>query len=156
MDKIDRCFKKEKGIKLVEPNQNLVKGYLKMAEDSIGTMQREKDKNIVFSVSAGYYAIYYSLYAVMQKIGIKCEIHSCSIEFLKSFLVDFYSEKDNDLVELAFSTRNILQYYVEVSVNKEDIKRVLDNAYDFFVKSRDIISRLNESKVNEIRKKVNH
>ncbi|MFW6311958.1 MAG: hypothetical protein ACOC1K_06965 [Nanoarchaeota archaeon] len=154
MDKIDWCFKKEKGIRLAESNQNLVKGYLKMAEDSIGTMQREKDKNIVFSVSAGYYAVYYSLYAVMQKVGIKCEIHSCSIEFMKIYLNDFYSEKDNDIVEIAFSTRNILQYYVETSVNKEDIKYVLDNAYDFFVKSRGIISILNENKINDIRKRL--
>lgn len=154
MDKIDWCFKKEKGIRLVEPSENLVKGYLNMAENSIGTMKRESDKNIVFSVSAGYYAIYYSLYALMQKIGVKCEIHSCSIEFMKIYLKDFYSKEDFDLIELAFSTRNTLQYYVETSVNKEDIQKILNNAYEFFVKSRDIVSRMTEKKVNKIKDEI--
>ena len=152
MDKIKWCLKQ--GMKLVDSNERLAQGYLKMAEDSFGTMNREKDKNAVFSVSAGYYTIYYSLYAVMQKIGVKCEIHSCSIEFMKQFLTTLYSQEDVELVELAFSSRNLLQYYVDKSVNKEDLERIWGNAYDFFVKSRDIIIKLDDVEINKIRREI--
>ena len=152
MDKLKWCLKK--GMVLIEPNERLAKGYLKMAEDSFGTMNREKDKNTVFSISAGYYLIYYSLYAVMQKIGIKCEIHSCSIEFMKLLVEDFYSKEDLELIEIAFSARNLLQYYVDKSVNKKDLEMVWNRAYGFFVKSRDILSKMDNSKLNKIRKQI--
>lgn len=152
MDKLKWCF--NKGVKLVESNNKIGSSYLKMAEDSFGTMGREKDKNLVFSVSAGYYVCYYSLYAILQKIGIKSEIHSCSIEIMKKFLLDFYSEKDIELIEIAFDTRNTLQYYVDRNVNKKDVNLLFEKAYSFFVKSRDIFTKLNEKDIEEIRRKL--
>ena len=82
MESLGWCKKQKRGIKLVDFNLDVAKGYLKMAGDSIGTMNWEKDENLVFSVSAGYYCIYCSIYSIMQKIGVKCEIHSCSILFV--------------------------------------------------------------------------
>lgn len=154
MNKINWCKRQENGLRLIEPNERLSQGYLKMSEDSIGTMNREKDKNLIFSMSTGYYAIYYSLYAVMQRIGVKCEIHSCSIEFVKLFLKEFYSQKDIDLIEIAFSLRNLLQYYIDKSVNKQDIERVSNQSYEFFVKSREIVFKLNEKQIGEIRELI--
>jgi len=37
------CCGQKDGIKLIEPNDNLAHGYLKMAEDSLGTMNRERE-----------------------------------------------------------------------------------------------------------------
>lgn len=152
MSEIDWCLKQRSGIRFVESSENLVKAYLKMAEDSMGTMNREKDKNIVFGVSACYYSMYYSLYAVLQIVGIKCEIHSCSIDFMREVLRDYYDVGDVKLIELAFSVRNDLQYYVNRAVRKEDIERILSGAYDFYVKSRDIVAGLTEKKIKEIRR----
>lgn len=152
--KINWCMKKDKGIRIIESKDYLVEGYLKKAKDSIGTMDREKDKNIVFAISAGYYAMYYSLYAVLQKIGIKCEIHDCTIEFMKQFLMDFYSDEDVRLIESGFSLRNTLQYYINEDVNKQDIGTVLENSYDFYVRSRDIVGRLKKKKADEIKSKL--
>jgi len=154
MGKIKWCFGKKEGIRLVEKNILIGKSYLKMAEEFIGTMRREKDKNIRAAVSSGYYSIYYSLYSIMQKIGIKCEIHSCSIEFMKVFLNEFYSSEDIELVERSFAVRNIMQYYVDRTVNKKEIDLIFNNSYEFFVLSRDIFSRINEDKIDEIRNKL--
>lgn len=151
MEKISWCKQQKSGLKLIRSNIEISQGYLKMAEDSIGTMNREKDKNIVFSVSAGYYAIYYSIYSIMQKIGVKSEIHSCSISFAKEFLNKFYSKDDFRLIEIAFSLRNTLQYYVGRNVNKKELELLWINTYDFFVKSRNILVKLNEKRIEEIR-----
>ncbi len=154
MDKIKWCLKQKGGLKLVESSQRLAFGYLKMAEDSLGTMNREKDKNLIFSVSAGYYTTYYSLYGILMKCGVKCEIHSCSIEFAKQFLREYYSQEDFDLIDVAFSARNILQYYVDKSVNKKDVERIWNKAYDFFVKTREILVKLDSRKIKEVRNKL--
>jgi uncharacterized protein (UPF0332 family) len=153
MDELNWCIKMKDGLRLIEPNKNLGVGYLKMAEEAIGTMNREKDKNLRFSMSAGYYSIYYSLYAIMQKIGIKCEIHTCSLAFMKKFLFEFYSQDFIDLIDKAFIVRKNLQYYVNKEVNKNDIKLILDKSYDFFVLSRDLFSKLSEKEIKEIRNK---
>lgn len=145
------CVKNKGGLKLAESNENLARGYLKMAEDAIGTMNREKDKNVRFSISAGYYSIYYSVYSLMQKIGVKCEIHACSIEFAKKFLGEFYSKKDLDLLEKSLIIRKNLQYYADRVVGESDLNLIWKNAYSFFILSRDILSKLNEKKVNDIR-----
>lgn len=155
MEELIWCKKKKNGIKLIDSNLDVAKGYLKMALDSIGTMNREKDKNLVFSVSAGYYCIYYSLYSIMQKIGVKCEIHSCSILFAKIFLSEFYSKEDFKLMDVAFSLRNNFQYYVGKKFNQKDLNLLWEQAYKFYVKSRDIFSKLNEKKIKEIRSKLN-
>lgn len=153
MEGLAWCRKQKKGIKLAEPNPGISKGYLKMAQDSIGTMNRERDKNLVFSVSAGYYCIYYSIYSLLQKIGVKCEIHSCSIIFAKKFLDKLYSEADFKLVDIAFSLRNNFQYYVGRNFNKKDLKFMFDNVYKFYVKSREMCAKLDEAEIKEIRRK---
>ena len=49
------CCKQKDGIKLISPNDNLSKGYIIMAENAIGTMNRERNLNQQFSISACYY-----------------------------------------------------------------------------------------------------
>ena len=93
------CCKQKDGIKIIESNDNLAQGYLKMAEDSLGTMSRERDKSIRWAISSCYYSMYYSLYSICMKIGIKCEIHSCTLEFMKRFLCNLYSKEDIKIIK---------------------------------------------------------
>jgi len=69
------CCRQKEGMKLIDPNDNLAQGYLKMAENALGTMNREKKYNLMFAISACYYSMYYSLYSVCMKksICIICE-----------------------------------------------------------------------------------
>lgn len=148
------CCKQKDGIKLVETNDNLAQGYLKMAENSLGTMNRERKYNLMFSISACYYSMYYSLYAICMKIGIKCEIHSCTIEFMKKLLIEFYSKEDLRIIRKAFDARNIAQYYVDKIVSKEDSDYIMKKAPLFFNKSKEILAKINEENIKEIREKI--
>ncbi len=64
MVSIKWCCRQKEGIKLIESNDNLSQGYLKMAENSLGTMNREKRYNLMFSISAWVY--YYGKTGVNQ------------------------------------------------------------------------------------------
>ncbi|MBW6442595.1 hypothetical protein K0A97_02325 [Patescibacteria group bacterium] len=141
------CCNKKEGIKLIEPNENLSEGYIQMAENAMGTMNREKRLNIQFAISAGYYSMYYSLYSVLMKIGVKSEIHTCSLEFMKKLLSNFYSKEDCKIIEIAFEVRNLSQYYVNKIIAKEDIEFIFLKAQYFLSKSKDILSRLNEKDI---------
>ncbi len=87
------CLKNKNGIELIEPNENMANSYLKMAEESLEMVPKTKESKI-WSASTAYYTLYYSIYAVMMKIGVKCEIHSCSIEFMKQFLSKYYDSNN--------------------------------------------------------------
>jgi len=154
MVNINWCCKQKDGIRLIERNDNLAEGYIKMAEDALGTMNREKNFSLRFSVSACYYSMYYSLYAVLMKIGIKCEIHSCTLKFMEEFLSDFYSKDDIKLITKAFDCRNTIQYYVEKVVQKTDSDFIISKAPFFHSKSKEILGKLNESQIKNIREKT--
>ena len=151
MATINWCRRQSKGLRLIEPNENISESYLKLAESSIGTMNRERNKNNVFSISAGYYSMYYSLYSILMTIGIKCEIHQCTIKFMEKFLTDFYSEEDIENIYSAFKLRNMVQYYVDKIIDEKEIDDLIINAPEFFAKSKEILSSLNEDKIQEIR-----
>lgn len=149
MDKIKWCAGKKEGLSLVEPNSDLAKAYIKKAEEALESMKI----NIIrdWKISTAYYAIYFSLYAVLMKLGIKCEIHSCTIEFAKRFLKEYFEEAELEFVEESLKARIDSQYYVDRTVQDEQYNKMILKAPEFLVKCKSVIIKLNEKKVNEIR-----
>ncbi len=145
------CCKQKDGIKLIEPSDNLSLSYMQMADNALGTMNRERNYNITFAISAGYYSMYYSLYSVLMKLGVKCEIHSCTLEFMKVLLSNFYTKEDFKIISKAFDLRNIAQYYVDKAIDTQEVNRVMAQAPLFVNISKDILSRMNEGDVKKIR-----
>jgi len=148
------CCRKDGGIGIIEPNNNLSAGYIQMAENAIGTMNREKGLNLQFAISACYYSMYYSLYSVLMKLGIKCEIHACTLEFMKKILKNLYSDNDYKIIKKAFGARDTSQYYVDKIVSREDIDFIFLSAIPFFNKSKEILSKINEKNILDIRKEI--
>ncbi len=73
-------MKQAKGIRLVKPSDNLVKAYLRKSRNAVKSMEVNAGVGITeWAVSASYYAKYFAVYALLQKIGMKCEIHDCTI-----------------------------------------------------------------------------
>ncbi|MCK5699337.1 MAG: hypothetical protein KAH93_05795, partial [Candidatus Aenigmarchaeota archaeon] len=86
MEMIKWCMGLKKGLEIVEPNKNLSKVYIEKSEkalDAAGSLKNNKD----WEISSSYYAMYFALYAILMKIGIKCENHTCTIEFMNIFLL---------------------------------------------------------------------
>src|SRR3972149_10616274 len=78
--KLGWCFELKDGLKIVEPNERLSKSYLEQAKSSLLRAEKDlNDKDFLWTTVAIYYAEYYALYSFLQRIGIKCENHFCSI-----------------------------------------------------------------------------
>ena len=152
MSKLNWCIRQRAGITLVEPNPNLADAYLKKAEDSLVSITINKIRD--WKISTAYYTIYFSLYAILMKLGVKCEIHSCTIEFAKHFLKDYFKEDEFDLLEDSLKARIDSQYYVDKRIKDEQFQEMIKTAPKFFVKCKLIIEKINENKVNSIRKEL--
>jgi len=136
---------------LIEPNSNLAEAYIKKAEEALESMRANIVKD--WKISTAYYTLYFSLYSILTKIGIKCEIHSCTIEFVKRFLKDHFNEKELEFTEDSLKARIDSQYYIDRTVPDEQYNKMLMKAPEFLVKCKSILIKLNEKKINEIRDK---
>ncbi|MBU0536704.1 MAG: hypothetical protein KKE20_07085 [Nanoarchaeota archaeon] len=79
-DKLKWFFGIKEGLRIVEPNERLAKSYLEEAKASLGRAEKNfADGDLLWTTVVIYYAEYYGMYSFLQRIGIKCENHSCSI-----------------------------------------------------------------------------
>src|SRR3989344_7937979 len=80
MNKISWCKNQKSGIKLIEPNDNLSEEYYQNAEESLKVLRSiNETKSNMWLATTKYYIEYFAVYSILMKIGIKCEIHDCTI-----------------------------------------------------------------------------
>jgi uncharacterized protein (UPF0332 family) len=147
------CFKQKRGIRITEPNTNLTKAYLKKATSALNTMTAALQINEAdWTATTAYYARYFALYALLMKIGVKSEIHDCTInmaqllanhEILRQNLV-------NDLTE-AKQTRIDTQYYVATELNQKEIIKNAEKARKFVLEIEQTIESITPKQINTIR-----
>lgn len=129
--KLKWCCKQTTGLKIDKPNNNLAKEYLQSAEETLSVLQDIKGKSNMWLATTKYYCEYFAIYALLQKIGIKCEIHDCTIEITKlleelKVIPSDYSRKLEEDKELRIEN----QYYLKnlsVDTNIRETKRVYIN-----------------------------
>ena len=105
MDNLKWCFKQNKGIKLVAPNLEIAKLYLKDAKRDSGLIDPKEPK---WNIIKEYHVCYNALYSLLVKCGIKCEIHDCTINMM--FLFDFDKKLQNTLIDLKKERINVQSY----------------------------------------------
>jgi len=114
-------FKKLKGegkLKLVKPSEEIKQAYL---EKSVSYLESSKlllkNKKLEEAISMAYYSMYYSLLALLFRVGIKSENHTASIILLK----DLFG-LDNSQILKAKKERIDKQYYVDFKIVERDVK----------------------------------
>ena len=95
--------------------------------------QKDKWKNI-----AAYYTCYEALYAILMKLGIKCEIHECTIELMT--LIPEFSSGDKIFLSELKTERTDVQYYLKKpeALDEQKIK-------EFVLKCKTIILKLDNN-----------
>jgi uncharacterized protein (UPF0332 family) len=142
------CFRVKDGLKIVEPNERLSKSYLEQAKSSLLRAEKDLgDRDFLWATVAIYYAEYYALYSFLQRIGIKCENHTCSI-FAVSLLLG--EEKIRTINEHK-DKRIDAQYYMKVG-QEDKIRQMLKEAKIFVADLDELVSKLSEKEIVNYRK----
>ncbi len=88
------CFMQKSGIRIEKPNDQLCYAYLKEANVALTSMNVNRKADIrKWVIITAYYARYNAIYALLRKVGIRSEIHDCSIAVLKYLFSDIFDEK---------------------------------------------------------------
>lgn len=148
--KVKWCLGIKDGLKIIEPNDRLAKSYLEQSKSSLIGAQKDLEyKDLIWATVKIYYAEYFAIYSFLQKIGVKCENHSCSIStamFLlgkeKIKIINEHKEKRIDA-----------QYYLKVGQN-EKIKEALKEAKKLIANLDETISNTFEKEIKEYRLKL--
>lgn len=142
--KIVWCSRQKKGIRLTAPNENLCDAYLKKANDSLKSMNLNMSARLFdWTVDAAYYARYHAIYALLQKCGIKSEIHDCSITLISFLFGEILGEQLIEELERAKEQRINLVYYTNRMISEENIRMSVELAPKFVLAIEKTISELN-------------
>lgn len=147
------CFKQKRGIRIIDPSDNLTKAYLKKAISALNTMTAAVQiKETDWVTTTAYYARYFALYALLMKLGVKSEIHDYSISVAKLLCKNhvFDSHLVDDITK-AKQTRIDMQYYVEREIDSTEIKKNVDAARKFVLETEKTIETITREQINSIR-----
>jgi uncharacterized protein (UPF0332 family) len=153
------CCKQKRGIKLEEPNDNLCNVYIKKAKSSLNMLESATEKDEIDWISTtAYYARYFAFYALLQKCGIKSEIHDCTISLMSFLFVEnnFIKENFYNELQLAKELRVNTQYYVTEEIDLEKLKKDSETARSFVLKMEEVIENLSEEQIKIIRTKLSN
>jgi len=141
------CCHLKDGLKIKEPNYRLAESYLEHSKTSLKRAHEMFEaKDFLWTTVILYYAEYYALYSFLQKIGVKCENHFCSITAVRFLL----GEDKTRTIENHKGKRIDAQYYMKVA-DESSIKDILVTAKKFILEFQNIVSELSEKDIEKYR-----
>lgn len=142
-DKLCWCFKIKDGLKIVESNERLSKSYLAEAKSSLLRAEKNFQENdLLWTTVVIYYAEYYAIYSFLQRIGVKCENHACSILAVGTIL----GEEKISLINKHKEKRIDAQYYMRTG-KRDEVEKLLQEAKSFVCTFDDLVSTLSEKEI---------
>ena len=98
-----------------------------------------------------YYIEYFAIYSILMKIGIKCEIHDCTIALVK-FLEDqgIIEKGTSKILEKDKELRIDNQYYLKNKPVNIDFEKLSN----FMLSIKSSLDKLDDKKITELKKKI--
>ena len=149
-DKLQWCF--NQGMKFIEPSDDIAEEYFHSAEETlmVANLCKNSGSNMWLATHK-YYAEYLAAYSLLMKIGIKSDIHSCTIGIIR-FL------EENNIVDFSFSSilendkdlRIDNQYYLKNIPVEFDSKELAE----LLLRTRKILNNINSHQINHIKELI--
>lgn len=148
------CFKKANGLKLISSNENLVNVYKRKSISALNMLQSAiEKKEDEWILDTSYYAKYFMVYALFIKVGIKSEIHDCTIFALKSIFCDFGIISPELCKDLSDSRDlRVGSLYYDKDFGKNEILNKANTAPNFCLEVESIVDSLSKEDIARIRK----
>jgi uncharacterized protein (UPF0332 family) len=148
------CLKQQRGIRLVKPSENLVNAYLEKSRNALRSMEVNAREDIIeWAVSASYYAKYFAVYALLSRVGIRCEIHDCTIALFEhlfgnsvdSQLINEFRKSKKDRIETQYYTRKV----------NIELNQLMKKTKDFVLEIEKILDDMNSEKIGQLQSVLN-
>ena len=171
-----RRARKERGLRIISPNNYLSDGHIKKADHNLIVMT---DLNELghedWIVISAYYAMYQSALALLTKIGLESKEHATTVAVLEYFFGEHISkeliEKFNKLkrrkdeIEAIAIGEKYIDYLWKIKRARESVQygisvtyketgTVTKNARDFVSKIKLVLSELDEALIDVIGKET--
>jgi uncharacterized protein (UPF0332 family) len=147
------CSRQNRGVRLVKPSENLVKAYRDKYKNALKSMEVNANAAIIdWAISASYYARYFAVYSLLAKIGVKCEIHDCTIALFEYL---FRSDMQPAVLrQLRESKENRIdaQYYPYLPT--VDFQVMLKDTRQFVLEIEMILDQLNAARIAQLQGKL--
>jgi len=151
MDKLKWCSRLRDGIRVIPPNSEITRSYMELAKSTLKRASEVLEKkDFVWGPVMTYYADYYALYSFLQKIGIKCENHSCSIE-TAGFLLG--GKGTTNVIENHMKNRVDAQYYLK-TIPEDKLTKSLKEAKTLVSNYDEIVSNITQKDIDFFRTKL--
>lgn len=149
------CLKQRKGIRLIKPSENLIKAYQEKSRNALRSMDVNAREGITeWAISASYYAKYFAVYALLTKIGVRCEIHDCTIALFEHLFQHRLPPETLGELRKSKSDRIETQYYTrKITI---DLDQSMKDTKTFILEIEETLDSLNKEKTiqlsNELKK----
>ena len=140
------CLRQNKGIRIMTPSENLVKAYRQKSRNALKSMEVNAQSDLVdWAISTSYYSKYFAVYSLLCKIGVKCEIHDCTIALFEHLFSDSMPKEIIKDLRESKEDRIEVQYYTqEITV---DLEKVIKQAKKFVIEVEKVTDDLNSLSV---------
>ncbi len=139
MDQIKWCCRQKKGIRIIEPNENVSESYIQKGEESLSVMLVSPSDD--WKIITAYYTCYNGLYALIRKAGFESEIHDCTLALMHFF--DFTKEEIMFLTNLKVKRINVQYYSKKESMITENMVK------SFILRCKEILHKSDFTKIRE-------
>lgn len=149
------CLKQRKGIRIIKPSENLIKAYQEKSRNALRSMDVNAREGITeWAISASYYAKYFAVYALLSKIGVRCEIHDCTITLFEYLFQHRLPPEILGELRKSKSDRIETQYYTrKITI---DLDQSMKDTKTFILEIEKILDSLNKEETiqlsNELKK----
>ena len=149
-DSLKWCAGLKDGLRINEPDERLANVYLNEAKSSLRRAEKNlADGDLLWATVVIYYAEYYALYSFLQKIGVKCENHFCSILAVERLA----GTQRTNVIKQHKGKRLDAQYYMRIG-KEEQVKSMLREAKIFISDFDTFVSNLTNDEILEYGKKI--
>lgn len=149
MSSLSWCKEQSRGINIINPNDNLSEDYFDSAEKTMKMLRAaHKLQDNMWLATTKYYVEYFAVYSVLMKLGIKCEIHDCTLSLIKLLEKEgVFKEGCFAMLESDKELRVDNQYYLK---NKEVVID-FEKLSNFLLEVKEINQSLNVERISKIR-----
>ena len=143
-----KLLKKQSKLELVEPSEEIKESYLKDSESYLFSAKALFNiKKLKETTQLTYFSAYYSVLALLFRVGIKSETHAASLILLKEIF-----EIDNSFLS-KLKLKRLETYYPDFEIENKNLKEFIQTTEEFNANLFDFISKLNQEKIKIYRNK---